>query len=172
MPLTRPKKVPTENLLGTFSASNYASGMVVQAGNVPAMITRNASLATDTYTAFHTINITPKTTNSRIIFLVKWQVFHQNNANHSVRFRIKNTTSNTVLNSGTDSGINDHDPYTNQVTNDQKMAIGLGQRWDDPASTSQQTYEIQFSRSSDRSNTNFSHNSANNSNLQWFEIIK
>ena len=171
MPLTRPKKVPTGNLVGTFSASNYASGMVVQAGNVPAMITQNSSLATATHTAFHTINITPKTANSRIIFLVKWQVFFNTNGNHSVIFRIKNTTSNTVLNSGTNSGINDHDPYTNQVT-DSRMAVGLGQRFDDPASTSQQTYEIQFSRAADRTNTNFSHNSANNSSLQWFEIIK
>ena len=89
-------------------------------------------------------------------------------------FRILNNTSGNVLQNGTgdpSNGENDHDPYTNQVT-DSRMERGYGTRFDDPGSTSQQTYFIQFRKSdANRVNTNFSHNSSFNSSMHWYEVL-
>ena len=180
MPLTKLNNRSMSDItragLPAITTTDLPSGTVVQSGVYPALIARGQSLASATYGTYATIYVTPKSSNSRIIFITSWQNFLNTAGNHSTMFRILNNTSGNVLQAGTGNpsspgGENDHDPYTNQVT-DSRMQRGYGTRYDDPASTSQQTYFIQFKKTAaSRANGEFSHNSSFNSSMHWYEVL-
>lgn len=166
---------PSGLTLGNDTVSDW-SGNIVQAGAIPSLITRGSGLSSTSYTNYKTVTITPQHAGSIIVFQVNWQVFlnQSNGSNYAIVFRIYNNTGGYVLNSSMGSptgGYNDHDPYTASQSFS-SMQRGCGVRYDELNTTSTQTYYLQYAKSdSNRSNTEFSHNSSFNSNAIWFELV-
>lgn len=158
---------------GAVTAAKAAAGVVVQAGAVPSMISRGAALNSTTFSTYHTLTITPKVAGSIIVIQMNWQNFmYSASGNYAVKMRVYNNTGGYTLQNGTGNpsvAENDHDPYQNGGL--EHMKRGCGVRYDTLSTTNTQTYQIQFAKSSsDRANTEFSHNSDYNSNLIWFEL--
>jgi hypothetical protein len=169
--------IATSALSGTIATSQLAdsaitkakigyAGAVLQAGNVPALIDRNTTVDTTTFTTLYTLSITPSKTNTRILFYTNWMIFIQTSANYACDHRIL-ANGSTVLNGAQDS----HNPYFTGASGFALMHRGAGMRSHDPGTTSTQSYAIQFAKASaDRGAMNFSHNSEYNSSLMWMEV--
>jgi hypothetical protein len=168
--------VATSALSGTIATSQLAdsaitkakigyAGAVLQAGNVPALITRDTTVDTSTMTTLYTLSITPSKTNTRILFYASWMIYVASSANYASDFRIL-ANGSTVLNGAQDS----HNPYYSGASGG-LMLRGAGMRSHDPGTTSTQSYAIQFAKSgADRAAMSFSHNSEYNASMLWMEV--
>jgi len=168
--------VATSALSGTIATSQLAdsaitkakigyAGAVLQAGNVPALITRDTTVDTITMTTLYTLSITPSKTNTRILFYTNWMIYISSSANYACDHRIL-ANGSTVLNGAQDS----HNPYYSGASGG-LMLRGAGMRSHDPGTTSTQSYAIQFAKSgAERGAMSFSHNSEYNASLMWMEV--
>jgi hypothetical protein len=142
------------------------AGTVLQAGNVPALITRDTTVDTATMTTLYTLSLTPSKTNTRFLFLTSWMIFVNSSANFACDHRIL-ANGSTVLNGAQDS----HNPYFASLPGGGVMLRGLGMRSHDPGTTSAQSYAFQFAKAdANRAAMSFSHNSEYNSSLLWMEV--
>lgn len=159
MPLTRPKKVRTENLSGTIPtvnlptipAANMPTGSIVQTvwSHITDAATYSSSGGALLDTAM-TANITPISSSNKILVQMFGSWGAQNNAQHATQQIVRtvgstNTTLDLATNKGNRRGSTGHfgaqESYSNNPNN-----YGL---WpnivcylDSPATTSQVTYKV------------------------------